>query len=137
MAQCKTAIFIGRDSPDNGLLEYRQLAKIQNIKLDEYINVPNADKYLKNYDFAFVSRYLAILEALAAGILVIAHYNNEIKFDYLNLAPFAKYITIFNDPHKTNLTNLTKTNISTGQVWAKSQTWNKLASVYEKLWQKK
>ncbi len=137
MAQYKTAIFIGRNNPDNGLIEYRQLAKLNKIKLDEYIGVLHADKYLKKYDFAFVPRYLAILEALAAGIPVIAHYNNKIKFDYLNLAPFVKYITIFNDPHKTNLTNLTKTNISAGQIWAKSQTWTKLADIYEKLWQKK
>ena len=133
MAQSKTAIFIGRDHPDNGLFEYRQLAKIYKIKLDEYINVPNADKYLPKYDFAFVSRYLAILEALAAGIPVIAHYNNAIKFDYLNMAPFAKYISIFNDPNKANLTNH---HVKAGQLWARTQTWNKLADIYEKLWQK-
>lgn len=133
MAQSKTAIFIGRDHPDNGLAEYRQLAKLNNIKMDEYIGVPNADKYLPKYDYAFVSRYLAILEALASGVPVIAHYNNQIKFDYLNMAPFAKYICIFNKPNKANLTN---TDAKAGQLWARTQTWKKLADIYEKLWLK-
>lgn len=130
MAQHR-AIFIGRDHPDNGLAEYRELAKLHKIKLDEYIGVPNAAKYLKDYDFAFVSRYLAILEALAAGVPVVAHYNNEIKKDYLKMAPFAKYINIFNDPNEANLT---KTDIKGGQTWAKKQTWSKMADLYEKLW---
>ncbi len=127
MAQRK-AIFIGRNHPDNGLLEYRKLAKKMGVKLDEYINVPNADKYLKKYDYAFVSRYLAIVEALAAGLPVFAHYNNQIKFDYLNMAPFAKYITIFKDYKEVKTLN--------GQEWAKQQTWERMADIYEKLWKK-
>ena len=133
MAQSKTAIFIGRDHPDNGLVEYRKLAKLHNIKLDEYVGVPNADKYLPKYDYAFVSRYLAILEALATGVPIIAHYNNQIKFDYLNMAPFAKYISILNDPDTANLTNH---QVKAGNLWARTQTWDKLADLYEKLWQK-
>lgn len=127
MAQ-RRAIFIGRNHPDNGLLEYRKLAKRLGVKLDEYINVPNADKYLKKYDYAFVSRYLAIIEALAAGLPVYAHYNNQIKFDYLNMAPFAKYITIFKDYREVS--------VQDGQAWAKAQTWEKIVDVYEKLWKK-
>lgn len=130
----RKAIFIGRDHPDNGLAEYRELARLHKIKLDEYINVPNANKYLKGYHFAFVSRYLAILEALAAGIPVVAHYNNQIKFDYLNLAPFRKYISIFNNPRQADLK---EAKVKEGQIWARTQTWNKLADIYEKLWQKK
>ncbi len=133
MAQSKTAIFIGRDHPDNGLAEYRRLAKLHNIKLDEYVGVPNADKYLPKYDYAFVSRYLSILEALSAGVQAVAHYNNQIKFDYLNMAPFAKFIVIFKDPSEVRLT---KTDVKAGQTWAKSQTWDKMADIYEKLWQK-
>jgi spore coat polysaccharide biosynthesis predicted glycosyltransferase SpsG len=127
MAQRK-AIFIGRNSPDNGLPEYRKLAKHLGVKLDEYINVPNASKYLKKYDLAFVSRYLAIMEALTAGLPVFAHYNNQIKFDYLNMAPFAKYITIFKDYREVR--------VQSGQAWAKQQTWDSVADIYEKLWKK-
>jgi len=130
MGQFKKAIFIGRDSPDNGLSEYR---KIKGVKLDEYINVPNAAKFLSKYDIAFVSRYLAILEALAAGVPVIAHYNNAIKKDYLQTAPFAKYIQIFKNPKRAKFNFKF---VGEGQRWAKTQTWDKIADMYEKLWQR-
>jgi len=126
MAQPKKAIFIGRTDPDTGLDAYRQIP----IKLDIYTNVPNAARFIPKYDFAFVSRYLTILEALAAGVPVLAHYNNKIKYDYLAMAPFAKFIHIFQYPKQADLI------IKQGQIWAKQQTWKKLASIYEKLWQK-
>ena len=131
MAQRKTAIFIGRPGADTGLDVYRQIP----VKLDVYTNVPNASRFIPKYDFAFVSRYLAILEALAAGVPVLAHYNNAIKYDYLAMAPFAKFIHIFQYPKKADL-NFDPELIKQGQKWAKSQTWDKLAGIYEKLWQK-
>ena len=131
MAQSKKAIFIGRDSPDNGLDAYRSLP----VKLDEYIGVPDAARFLPKYELACVSRYLAILEALAAGVPVLAHYNNAIKYDYLVQAPFAKFIHIFQDPKNADL-KFASNLIKQGQTWAKRQTWSKLAGIYEKLWQK-
>lgn len=130
MAQRK-AIFIGRPDADTGLDTYRQIP----VKLDVYTNVPNASRFIPKYDFAFVSRYLAILEALASNIPVLAHYNNAIKYDYLTMAPFAKFIHIFHNPKKADL-KFNKKQILQGQVWAKQQTWKKLADTYEKLWQK-
>ena len=127
----RKAIFIGRASPDNGLDAYRCLP----VKLDEFVGVPNAARFLPKYDLACVSRYLAILEALAAGVPVLAHYNNDIKYDYLAMAPFAKYIHFFQDPKTANF-NFDHKLVKQGQAWAKSQTWTKLASIYEKLWQK-
>lgn len=135
MGRYKTAIFIGRDAPDTGLDEYRRLAQRLNIKLDVHTNTPNASRFLPKYDLAFVSRYLAILEALAAGIPVVAHYNNEIKKDYLQMAPFAKYILMFNNPDKVKI-KFTKKQVAEGQKWARQQTWEKLADTYIKLWQK-
>lgn len=130
MAQPK-AIFIGRTDPDTGLDVYRQIP----VKLDIYTNVPNAARFIPKYDYALVSRYLAILEALAVGVPVLAHYNNAIKYDYLAMAPFAKLIHIFQDPKEVDL-NFDPKLIKQGQVWAKQQTWSKLAGLYEKLWQK-
>lgn len=130
MAQLK-AIFIGRTDADTGFDTYKKIP----IKFDVYTNIPNAARFIPNYDFAFVSRYLAILEALKAGVPVLAHYNNAIKFDYLTMAPFANYIHIFQDPKQVNL-DFDKTMIIAGQKWAKRQTWNKLADIYEQLWQK-
>lgn len=131
----KKAIFIGRTSADTGFSTYQQLAKKFNLTLDVFTNRPNAAELFPNYDFAFVSRYLAILEALAAGVPVFAHYNNQIKYDYLALAPFAKFIKIFKEPGEVNL-NLQGLDLKSAQRWAKSQTWSKLASQYEGLWQK-
>lgn len=131
MAQFKKAIFIGRTDPDTGLDSYRQIP----VKLDIYTNVPNAARFIPKYDFAFVSRYLAILEAMAAGVPVLAHYNNAIKYDYLALAPFIKFIHIFKEPEDANL-KFDRRLVKQGQVWAKQQTWEKLANVYEKLWKK-
>ncbi len=134
MAQSK-AIFIGRLTEDAGIEAYRRLALRANIKLDEYTNVPDAAKFLPDYNFAFVSRYLAILEALAVGIPVVAHYNNRIKYDYLAMAPFAKFITVFKDPDKVSL-RINQKLIIQGQEWVIKQTWTKLANIYEKLWQR-
>ncbi len=131
MAQYNRAIFIGRDSPDTGLDAYRQIP----VKLDVFTDVPNASRFIPKYNFAFVSRYLAILEALAAGVPVLAHYNNTIKYDYLSMAPFAKYIHIFQDPQKVNLKFDLKL-VRQGQKWARQQSWDKVINIYEKLWQK-
>src|SRR3989344_1812208 len=98
MGQFRKAIFIGREGADTGSSAYRQLAKKLGIKLDVFTNTPHAARLIPKYDVAFVSRYLAILEAMAAGVPVLAHYNNVIKYDYLSMAPFAKFIKIFQDP---------------------------------------
>lgn len=135
MARWRKAIFIGRDDPDTGLGEYRRLAKSKRITVDIFTRTPNASKYLPEYDIAFVSGYLTILEALAAGVPVLAHYNNMIKKDYLLMAPFAEFIDVFNNVNEVRLEyNWGK--ISKGKEWAKSQTWQKLADIYEKLWQR-
>lgn len=131
MVRFKQAIFIGRLDADTGLETYRQIP----IKLDVFTDVLNASRFISKYDFAFVSRYLAILEALDVGVPVLAHYNNAIKYDYLSLAPFAKFIHIFHDPQKVNLKFDLKL-IKQGQKWAKQQTWDRLADMYEKLWQR-
>lgn len=135
MGQFKKAIFIGRTTPDTGIDEYRRLAKRLNLELDEYTHTPNAARFLPKYDVAFVSRYLTILESLAAGIPVLAHYNNAIKKDYLLMAPFAKFINIFSDADKVNLAFTIK-QVKNGQRWARNQTWQKLTDIYEQLWQK-
>jgi len=134
MGRIPAAIFIGRIAPDTGINEYRRLAKKLKLELTEYTHTPNAARFLPKYDVAFVSRYLAILEALAAGIPVVAHYNNAIKYDYLNMAPFAKFIKIFQDPKDADLKFDPKI-VKQGQFWARKQTWDKLAATYEKLWQ--
>lgn len=128
------AIFIGRVTPDTGFEEYQKVARNHKLKLDIFTNTSDADKLFPNYSYAFVSRYLAIIEALAAGVPVLAHYNNQIKFDYLTLAPFRPYIKLFSDPNSVNL-DFSDINMPMARKWAKSQTWAKVTQLYETLWQ--
>src|SRR3989344_3372691 len=67
-------------------------------KVKIYEALDNASDYFQKYNFAFVSRYLSILEAMAAKRLVFAVYDNPLKEDYLRIAPFSKYITISSSP---------------------------------------
>ncbi len=122
----KKAMFIGRLEKEIGIFEYLEALKLLKkkkieIDLDVYGNgsfikeakkyviennlkvkfkgfVRNIEKYINNYDFVFVSRYLGILEALAFKKYIFAVYNNEIKKDYLKMAPFSKYISISSGP---------------------------------------
>lgn len=135
MGRFKKAIFIGRDHPDTGLGHYRQLADVKRIRLDIYTDTPGADRFLPRYDIAFVSGYLTIMEALAAGVPVLAHYHTAIKKDYLLLTPFAKYIHVFSRVEEADL-EFSQKIITAGQKWARTQTWDKVADLYEQLWKR-
>ena len=104
----------------------------------------NIKKYLAECDFVFTSRYLGILEALSFKKFVFAVYNNEIKKDYLDMAPFAKYISISKNSEKLSdqiehfLKNAYKSNkmIDRGFDWVRNKTWEKMTSLYIDLWNK-
>ncbi len=97
--------------------------------------VPGASRLLSQYKVAFVSRHLAILEALAVGIPIIAAWDNAIKHDYLELSPFARWITSVHTPSEVAgvLQNPLAVN-SQSSLWAQAQTWEKMAVQYEVLW---
>ncbi|KKQ96753.1 MAG: hypothetical protein A3C27_03780 [Candidatus Levybacteria bacterium RIFCSPHIGHO2_02_FULL_39_36] len=105
--------------------------------------VKNPENLLTKYRFAFVSRYLSILEALAAKRMVLALYDNPVKRDYLEMAPFKKYINIVNDyrdlASKVQLYYSNKKNaqskLDKGHSWASKQTWGKVTDTYLKLWE--
>lgn len=165
--------FIGRLEEETGILEYlkalRQLKSNKlSVKLDVYgegSQREKAEKYVKEnklnvefkgfirniedviskYEFVFVSRYLGILEALAAKRFVFAVYNNEIKKDYLEMAPFRDFISISND--SKSLSNEIKkyilnkeerdNKVEKGYKWVRKNTWDDVANVYLKLWGKR
>jgi len=157
------AVFIGRLDEQTGIQTYTQAVEIIRKKIPNFeflvigdgkfrslVNkenkilnaVSNATKYFKNYEFAFVSRYLSILEAMAAKRLIFAVYDNPIKKDYLKMAPFAKQIVIFSSPfelaskiiyYKKNVMTKKKM-IEKAFEWAGGQSWNNLVSQYLKLW---
>lgn len=160
------AVFIGRLDAQTGILDYVKAAEIirekvrgfeliaagdgefidkikKNTKVLGFIN--NPEKLFLEFRFAFVSRYLSILEAMIHKRLVFALYDNPVKRDYLEMAPFSKYIIIESDPSKLAekvsyyMRNPMeeKKLVEQGFKWVKNQTWDKLAQDYLKLWMKK
>ncbi len=162
----KQIAYIGRLHQDTGIMEYLKALQLlakegKNYKLDIFGDGPlfnraqayvrrhqlkvkfygfvdNASRLLGKYDTAFVSRYLAILEALAADTKVIAHFNNEIKRDYLTISPFASWIKTAQTPKDiAALTKLGSRPHASATKWSKRQTWDKLANTYERMWSDK
>ena len=158
-----SAVFIGRLDEQTGALTYAKAVELvkkrypkfefiivgdgkDREKIEKKYNVlgfqKDPEKYFPMYHFAFVSRYLSILEAFAAKKLVFAVYDNPVKEDYLRLAPFAKWIIIEKDPEKLAekivyfLKNPEKEKvmIENAYSWVKGQTWENLGELYLKLW---
>lgn len=100
--------------------------------------------YLKKSKIAFVSGYLAILEAAAMGKPIIANYQTPIKHDYLDCHPLRANLNISSNPaeiassFETVLGQLSASSskINTSQDWALGQSWNKLAELYESSYQR-
>jgi glycosyltransferase involved in cell wall biosynthesis len=160
------AVYLGRLSTDAGIMEY--LTFLRQIKLpleldvygdgpllqkaicyvDEYKLpvkfhgfVNSAASHFQGSEYAFVSRYLGILEAMQSKRLVLAFYNNQIKKDYLSYHPQAKNMLIAKSAQEmavkfVRLSPTAKMNmINRAYGWAKEQTWSRMADTYENLWQ--
>lgn len=160
-------IFIGRIAEDTGIIQYIKSLKLIkahfNIILDIYGDGPLRDLAeeltykigfkvnfkgfvshnsidLTQYDVAFVSRYLAIIECMAAGLPVIAQFNSAIKRDYLAISPFCNWIFIVQSPTEIYYSLL---KIQSGRLthnrrssfnWANQQTWSLVTQQYRNLW---
>lgn len=160
-----TLMYLGRLDNDTGILDYLKAVKNIQTKLDIFgdgpllsaakkfskanriqVNffgfIPNADAKISDYPIIYTSRYLGILEALVAKRHVIAHFDSPIKYDYLTMAPFAKYISICCSAAEIEAEtkkimqspNEYQSRVLQGYNWAKQQTWAKLADQYERLW---
>ncbi|HZZ98434.1 MAG TPA: glycosyltransferase family 4 protein [Candidatus Saccharimonadia bacterium] len=164
----KNAISFGRLSADTGILEYIQAVKLLHgkISLDiygegelltkvqgeikglDYIHYKglanDATTLLSKYRFAFVSRYLSMIEAMQIGRYVFAQWNNPIKRDYLESFPSIGAATMFSLPEELAqelgylLAHPMKEEnaIALAESWARQQTWDKVATIYEELWKK-
>lgn len=101
-------------------------------------DVPNAARLLPSYDVAFVSRYLAIIEALSLSLPVMAHYDSPIKHDYLTITPFHDWITMAGSTAEITTAlqhhSISSSATTVAQNWARAQTWEQLAECYLKLW---
>jgi glycosyltransferase involved in cell wall biosynthesis len=116
---------------------FKRLGKLTGFVVD-------LNKYIDRADFIFASSYLSIFEGLIRAKNVFSVFQNELKKDYLKLSPFARHISISGD-HKSlvnNILHMRNTNNKSynftisGQKWAKTQTWSKVADIYLKLWNK-
>lgn len=163
-------LFLGRLEEETGIMEYLKALKIltdkkyqiklivlgdgsQRKEAEEFSHqnnlniefkgfVQNIDRYLKDTDFVFTSRYLGILESFAQKKRIFALYNNNIKKDYLRLTPFSKYIFScssseelvgkFENTFKNK--NIISTKINNSFIWVNNQTWDKISNIYLKLW---
>jgi glycosyltransferase involved in cell wall biosynthesis len=158
-----SALFIGRLDRQTGILTYVEAINILKKKISDFRflvigdgdlkdklskeikvlkPINNASEYFNDYNFAFVSRYLSMMEAMVARRLVFAVYDNPIKEDYLRMSPFSKYIIICNSSSEL----LSKINyyldnqkdqenkIREAYAWAKKQSWDKVVEIYLKLW---
>jgi len=166
------AVFIGRLEKDTGIMMYIDALRILkekqgiNLKLDvcgdgklrekiqEIIKgnelnvelhgfVENPLDYLDKSKFAFVSGYLAMLEAMINKKLVFAVYENKLKKDYLTLMPNSKnMMVIASSPEELaekiayylNHQKETEEKIKNAYLFSKDQTWKKVTNTYLKLW---
>ncbi|MBI4097669.1 MAG: glycosyltransferase family 4 protein [Candidatus Levybacteria bacterium] len=160
-----SAIFIGRLDEHTGVLDYAKAVDLikkeypkfrfaiigdgrYKERLERYRPLgfkKETTTYLKRYNFAFVSRYLSILEALANRRLVFALYDNPVKEDYLRMSPFARFIVIAQTSEKLArkvtffLNNPIQQEkfVNAGFSWVKDQTWENVLQIYLSLWRKK
>lgn len=159
--------FLGRFEEDTGVLMYAEAVKmIKQLKavnfygsgseLEQLKSIAGTSKQIQIYDwtnkvesvlktsrYVFVSRYLGILEAMQAGRLVFAVYNNQIKKDYLECHPMRdnmviagsaaelahKFKEILKTPEKEEVM------VARAYEWAEQQTWAKMMEGYLNLWQ--
>jgi len=104
--------------------------------------VENIRPYILQSRFIFTSGYLAILEAMLNKKLVFAVDDNFLKKDYLEMAPFAKWIIIEKNPKKLqgkikyyfSHPEEEKKLVNKAYNWVKGQTWEKVTNIYLKLW---
>jgi len=156
-------LLIGRLEEDTGILIYlKALEVLKNRKISfefetcgdgslrriaikygkVYGFVKDMDKYIERSDFVFTSSYLSILEAIYRGKIVFSVFQNKLKEDYLKMSPFAKWVVIESSPkdlanriiYFVNHRDEKEKMINKGYEWVKTQTWEKVVSLYLSLW---
>lgn len=160
-----SALFYGRLDDQTGIREYLRAVKLIRKKVPKFrFKVIGDGKYkslirdkdfqgfklhpekeLKRVRFAFLSRYLSILEALAARRLVFALFDNEIKEDYLRMSPFEEFVIVVGSPEELyerllyfmKNPNKERQLVEKGYRFAKKNTWKKVADTYQALWRKR
>lgn len=156
-----TAIFIGRLDEHTGISAYVEAVTLIRKKIPSFTLTvygdgplknkikregiivkgfdPDADKEIQKYEFAFISRYLGILEAMAAKRLVFSHFDNPVKEDYLKMTPYNDWIIPFTSAKELSSIILNKDisskKIENAYAWVRKQSWKKVTDVYVSLWE--
>ena len=165
-----TAIYVGRLSEDSGIMMYLMALKLLrdkgiSIRLTVFGDGPQkseAERYsgtnslavrfrgyddtvinhYQDFELAFVSRYLAIVEAMQVKRPIFAVYNNDIKKDYLRCHPQAKSIAI-SENEKELADAVSDYYLNSGKWrrrvdeahnWVKEQSWQQVVKLYRQLW---
>jgi glycosyltransferase involved in cell wall biosynthesis len=125
------------------MVEYQALARSYNLMVDFRGWISDPTPHIRKARFVFVSGYLAILQAMAMGKLVFSVFDNPLKEDYLRLMPNNENMMfIANGPDElANQLQLCLAKPSVADVkiniareWAMLQSWDKVADIYEQLW---
>lgn len=158
-------LFIGRLEEDTGVKIYLQALEILKAlgvdykfetcgdgslraqvekygKVKGFVN--DLSPYLTGSDLVFSSSYLSILKAISVRRPVFSVYENPLKKDYLEMAPFAKFIIIENKAEKLakavklyqNQPGIYTKNINAADLWAANESWDKVVKVYLDLYNK-
>jgi len=157
----KNAIFIGRLDEQTSFKVYwkvyREISKLRDFQMfvlgdGKYRRlvtnqncsgfVDNVGDYLNQSRYAFVSRYLSILEAFAYRRIVFAISDNPIKKDYLEMTPFKNFLVICQNVDELKEKVLYYIDhpyeedklVNAAYQWVQDETWEKVVSLYLKMW---
>lgn len=152
-------VYVGRLTEETGLhLVLQALRKLKNYSIEFYGDgdlrskcekfgkvhgfVEEPATYLANAEVCFAGGYLTTLDALANKCLVCLCYQNDLKKEAFEVAPFAPFVIIENSPDKlakkirfllTNRKEMKK-KIEGGYDLVRGMTWEKYTDQYRKLW---
>lgn len=165
------AVFIGRLEEDTGILTYIEALRVLKAEWDVDLTLDvfgdgglrgtiedRSERYglrvtvhgmvnepwlRARGEFAFVSGYLSILEAMARKKLVFAVYENELKRDYLTMIPGAEgMMEISSSPEslakvigkRMDDRGGRREMVNRAYDFSKRSTWKKVAEQYLRLW---
>lgn len=105
----------------------------------------NLKPFIKKSDFIFASSYLSIMEALSCYKFVFSVYDNPLKKDYLQMSPFAEFVSITDSPNGLlkdisyfySNPDKRKKSLDKGYNWTRQNNWDTVVLLYLKLWKVK
>jgi glycosyltransferase involved in cell wall biosynthesis len=136
---------VGLDIFGDGSLRQELQTFVDRNELDVNLHgfVTNPEPYIANAKYAFVSGYLAILEAMIQRKFVFATYDNALKKDYLELIPNSKDMIVISGSaeelaerilHYDDRGEERQKLVDRSYVFATSCSWDKMAKRYLRLW---